>query len=415
MKSILIIGSGGREHALARAFLKSKHVGKVFVAPGNLGMKMDEITLVDISVTDAVSLIKFAKENSIDITFVGSEAPLDAGVVNAFRAEGLLAVGPTKEAARLESSKNFAKDVMNRAGVKNAKHRYFKVGEQEAATKFIEEMGLPFVIKADGLMAGKGVVIPSSMKEAKETLNEMMQDSNVVIEEFLVGREFSYFAFVNGEHIIPVGAACDYKRVGENDTGLNTGGMGAFAPVSWVDETLKQRVIDEVIKPVATQMVKDANPYTGVLYAGLILTKDGPKVIEFNARFGDPETQILLPLLNEDFYDIVMAHVNKKEFEITLKEGVNLGVVLASKGYPGEYEKGKNLTIPKEIWSSIYSAGMELVSGDEFKTAGGRVLMVTSHAQNIDECRDAVYKKVKLIKSENTFYRNDIGLHRDKI
>lgn len=414
MKSVLIIGAGGREHALARAFLKSKNIKKVYVAPGNSGMKMDNITLEPINMTDKTSLIKFVKENNIDITFVGSEAPLDAGVVNAFRDENLKIVGPSKEAAKIESSKNFAKEVMNKAGVKTAKYKFFKTNELENALKFIDEIGLPLVIKADGLMAGKGVVIPSSMDEAKKTLTQMMKNSNVVIEEFLEGREFSYFAFVNNTNVIPVGAACDYKRVGENDTGLNTGGMGAFAPVSWVDKELAQKVIDEVIKPVAVQMVKDKNPYTGVLYAGLILTKDGIKVIEFNARFGDPETQILLPLINEDFLDIVTAHLEEKDFNITLKDGVNLGVVVASKGYPKEYEKGKNLTISKEIWKDVYSAGMEFVDAEEFKTAGGRVLMLTTHAKDIDECRKKVYEKMKFIDSKDTFYRSDIGLHREK-
>lgn len=416
MKKVLIIGAGGREHALARAFAKSPQVEQVIVAPGNPGMVEEGIEIVDIKVDQVEALREFAQAEGIDLSFVGAEIPLEAGVVDHFMEFDLPIVGPTKEAAQLETSKDYAKQVMAQAGVKTAKHHYFEPNKITQAKAYMKELGLPFVIKADGLMAGKGVVIPQSMEEAIEAVDNMMVDQKVpvLIEEFLEGKEFSYFTFVNGTDIIPVGSACDYKRVGEGDVGLNTGGMGAFGPVSWVDKALETEVLETVVRPLAKQMVDNGTPFTGILYSGLMLTDEGPKVIEFNTRFGDPETQIILPRIQTDFYELVQAHLNKTPIEIKLNNQIGLGVILAAEGYPQANKTGMKIELPETIQKDqVFYAGVSLNEKEELVASGGRILMVTTFADSIEEARNSLYPQLEKIKIPHTFYRRDIGLHRD--
>ncbi|TLQ49443.1 phosphoribosylamine--glycine ligase [Ruoffia tabacinasalis] len=418
MKDILIIGSGGREHALALAFARSPQVEQVYVAPGNPGMVMTNhnIECVNIPVTEIERLAEFVEGSAIDLTFVGPEQPLELGIVDYFISLNLPIIGPTKAAARLENSKNFAKDIMSLAEVKTAKHRFFQAGECQEAIEYAEALGLPFVIKADGLMSGKGVVIPETMEEAVSTLELMMDKNNkeVLIEEFLTGTEFSHFSLVNGSHIISLGTACDYKRALDNDLGLNTGGMGSFAPVPWFDEEAEQRVLTEIVHPIANQMIENETPFTGILYTGIIWTSEGPKVIEFNTRLGDPETQVLLTLLENDFYEVAQAHLDQSPIDIRFKKQFNLGVVLAAEGYPSLPKADIPLNIPKSIEENIYFAGVGGSPEMELLSKGGRILMVTSSGDTIEEAREKVYNDMKQFDIQDTFYRTDIGLHRNK-
>ncbi len=418
MKDILIIGSGGREHALALAFARSPQVEQVYVAPGNPGMVMTNhnIECVNIPVTEIERLAEFVEGSAIDLTFVGPEQPLELGIVDYFISLNLPIIGPTKAAARLENSKNFAKDIMSLAEVKTAKHRFFQAGECQEAIEYAEALGLPFVIKADGLMSGKGVVIPETMEEAVSTLELMMNKNNkeVLIEEFLTGTEFSHFSLVNGSHIISLGTACDYKRALDNDLGLNTGGMGSFAPVPWFDEEAEQRVLTEIVHPIANQMIENETPFTGILYTGIIWTSEGPKVIEFNTRLGDPETQVLLTLLENDFYEVAQAHLDQSPIDIRFKKQFNLGVVLAAEGYPSLPKADIPLNIPKSIEENIYFAGVGGSPEMELLSKGGRILMVTSSGDTIEQAREMAYNDLKQLDIKDTFYRTDIGLHRNK-
>lgn len=415
--NVLVVGSGGREHAIARAFAKSKWVSKVYVAPGNPGMLLDSqdpIECVAIEVTAVDKLAHFVEKVGIAVTFIGPEQPLELGIVDYFNQRNLAVVGPTQVAAQLENSKWFAKKIMAEANVKTAQYRYFASDDYQMALTYCYELGLPCVIKADGLMAGKGVVIPETLVEAESTLQRMMltNQKSVLIEEFLVGKEFSHFSLVNGDHIISLGSACDYKRVLDGDKGANTGGMGAFAPVPWVDESLNQRIIDEIVAPVAKEMMRQRTPFTGILYTGIILTTNGPKVIEFNTRLGDPETQILLPLFEPDFYEIIEAHLQKIPFEIPLKNQTNLGVVLAAEGYPATCKTQIPIHIPQELQQQVFFAGV----GGEAKlllSTGGRILMMTSSGTDLKQAREKVYQQLELLRIEETFYRQDIGLHRE--
>lgn len=418
MKDILIIGSGGREHALALAFARSPQVEQVYVAPGNPGMVMTNhnIECVNIPVTEIERLAEFVEGSAIDLTFVGPEQPLELGIVDYFISLNLPIIGPTKAAARLENSKNFAKDIMSLAEVKTAKHRFFQAGECQEAIEYAEALGLPFVIKADGLMSGKGVVIPETMEEAVSTLELMMDKNNkeVLIEEFLTGTEFSHFSLVNGDHIISLGTACDYKRAFDNDLGLNTGGMGSFAPVPWFDEEAEQRVLTEIVHPIANQMIENETPFTGILYTGIIWTSEGPKVIEFNTRLGDPETQVLLTLLENDFYEVAQAHLEQSPIDIRFKKQFNLGVVLAAEGYPSLPKANIPLNIPKTIEDNVYFSGVDGSPEKGLQSSGGRILMVTSSGDTIEEAREKVYNDMKQFDIQDTFYRTDIGLHRNK-
>ncbi|TCT18588.1 phosphoribosylamine--glycine ligase [Bibersteinia trehalosi] len=415
MNNVLIIGSGGREHAIAKAFERSPKVANVFVAPGNAGMPSSKIECVNIGITDFPALRQFVAENHIAFTFVGPEVPLSEGIVDDFNAHHLPIVGPTQYAAQMESSKAFAKGVMDRANVPTASYQSFSAKELEKATAYLESQSMPIVIKQDGLAAGKGVVIAQTLEEAKNTVREMMIDLNspVVIEEFMTGEELSFFILVNGEHIIPIGFARDYKRAYDNDEGSNTGGMGAYSPLQWVDSAIEQEIMNKVLRPLLAQLVKEGTPYTGVLYAGLMQTQSGIKVIEFNARFGDPETQILLPLIETDFFDLVSAHLAKSDIDVKLSNKTSLGVIVAAEGYPQDYAKGMKIHFADDFpMENVCFAGVAEKDG-KLTANGGRILMVTTQQDDLISARKAVYELLEKVKIEKSFYRRDIGFGKD--
>ncbi|MED4454741.1 phosphoribosylamine--glycine ligase [Metabacillus fastidiosus] len=411
---ILIIGRGGREHTLAWKVSQSKLAEKVFVAPGNDGMT-DVASIVPISENDNTGLLQFAKEEGIDLTIVGPEVPLLNGVVNDFKNAGLAVFGPEKEAALIEGSKKFAKEIMVKYDIPTGAYESFT--SYEEAKNYVEKQGAPIVIKADGLAAGKGVVVAETVETAVEALQEMLEDakfgeasSSVVVEEFLAGEEFSLMAFVNGENVYPMVIAQDHKRAYDNDEGPNTGGMGAYSPVPQIPNAVVEEAVATILKPTAKALVKEGRAFTGILYAGLILTEKGPKVIEFNARFGDPETQVVLPRLETDLVELLKNLLDGKDVELSWSDKAVLGVVLASKGYPGDYEK--NAPIGSLEYSGedsfIFHAGTKKVDG-QFVTDGGRVVVVSALGDTVLEAQKNAYEVVKQIENPATFYRSDIG------
>lgn len=411
---VLVIGSGGREHMLVKTLNKSSRVAEVFVAPGNAGIGL-EATCVDINETDFDQLIDVAKEKQIDWTIVGPEVPLTKGIVNAFREAGLKIFGPTKEAAIIEGSKDFTKALMKKYNVPTADYETFTDAKQ--AIDYIKTKGAPIVIKADGLAAGKGVVVAMTEEEAIDAVEDMLLNhsfgdsgARVVIEEFLEGEEFSLFAFVEGENVYPMIPARDHKRAFDNDEGPNTGGMGAYSPLADLADSQVDFTIEQVLKPVAKAMVKEGRPYTGLLYAGLIETEAGIKVIEFNARFGDPETQVVLPLLENDLIDVIEAVSEDRDPQLTFKDACAIGTVVAAKGYPGTYEKGMTLPeLPKDDDCYVIHAGTKQI-GDTFVSNGGRVLLVGSVKPTIKEARASVYRYLTHFdQTDDFFYRKDIG------
>lgn len=413
---LLVVGSGGREHAIAKKLLASPQVEQVFVAPGNDGMTLDGVDLVNIGISEHSKLIDFAKENDIAWSFIGPDDALAAGIVDDFNQAGLKAFGPTKLAAELEWSKDFAKEIMVKYGVPTAAYGTFS--DFEEAKAYIEKQGAPIVVKADGLALGKGVVVAETVEQAVEAAHEMLLDNKfgdsgarVVIEEFLDGEEFSLFAFVNGDKFYVMPAAQDHKRAYDGDKGPNTGGMGAYAPVPHLPQNVIDQSIDSIVKPVLEGMIKEGRPYLGVLYAGLILTVDGPKVIEFNSRFGDPETQIILPRLTSDFAQNITDILAGKAPDITwLDTGVTLGVVVASDGYPLAYEKG--LPLPEKTDGDIitYYAGAKFDGNSKaLLSNGGRVYMLVTTADTVKAAQDRIYKKLSEQNTEGLFYRTDIG------
>ena len=342
--NVLVIGSGGREHMLVKKLKQSERVTNIFVAPGNAGMQ-SEATCVNIGIDAIEELVQFAKQAQIDWTIVGPELPLSKGIVDWFRAEDLKIFGPTKRAALIESSKDFSKNLMKKYQVPTAEFETFT--DSVSAKAYIKEKGAPIVVKADGLAEGKGVVVAMTEQEANQAVDEMLESNRfgdagaqIVIEEFLLGKEFSLFAFVEGEAVYPMIPARDYKRAYDGDQGPNTGGMGAYAPVPDVSEADLKFAVDSVLKPVAKAMVEEGRAYTGVLYAGLIQTKDGIKVIEFNARFGDPETQVVLPLLENDLIDVIEAVAMGVDPELRWRDAYAVGAVVASSGYPQACRNG---------------------------------------------------------------------------
>lgn len=411
---VLVIGSGGREHALVKKFKASKVVDEVFVAPGNDGMKEDA-TIVPIEATSKKQLVDFAKEQSIEITFVGPEQPLAEGIVDAFEAAGLFAFGPNQEAAQIEGSKSFAKELMKKYAIPTAAYETFTA--VEPAVAYIKEMGAPIVVKADGLAAGKGVIVAETEEQAIEAVEDMIgnqlfgdSSSKVVIEEFLEGEEFSYMSFVQNGKIYPMVIAQDHKRAYDGDKGPNTGGMGAYSPVPQIGEDVVARAFKEVVQPTVDAMATEGKPFNGILYAGLILTQLGPKVIEFNARFGDPETQVVLPRMASDFGEFMLALKNDQPFELEWKEEAVLGVVIAAKGYPGDYEKGQPLPNLNDFPATmdVFHAGTKAVE-DTFVGNGGRVLLITQEAETIQEAKSKVYEQIDKKEWSGYFYRNDIG------
>lgn len=411
---VLIIGQGGREHALVWKAAQSKLVTEVFVAPGNDGMQ-ELATLVPISETDNQGLLDFAKKEAIDFTFVGPEVPLLNGIVNDFQAAGLKIFGPTKEAALIEGSKNFAKELMFKYNIPTADYQTFT--DVDKAKAYIQEKGAPIVIKADGLAAGKGVTVAETLDVALNSVSDMLEGGkfgdasrSVVVEEFLAGEEFSLMAFVNGEKVYPMVIAQDHKRAYDNDEGPNTGGMGAYSPVPQISEQVVEQAVETILKPAAKALVNEGRSFTGILYAGLILTTEGPKVIEFNARFGDPETQVVLPRLESDLIEALLAILEDKPVELKWSEKAVLGVVLASKGYPNDYEKGQPIgTLQAEQTDAvIFHAGTKW-QNDQYVNNGGRVLVVSGYGASIQDAQKQAYELVENVASPALFYRKDIG------
>ncbi|MEX0445675.1 phosphoribosylamine--glycine ligase [Xenorhabdus sp. SGI246] len=423
--NILIIGSGGREHALAWKAAQSPLASQVYVAPGNAGTALEaNLKNVDIAATDIDGLLAFAQSHNIALTIVGPEAPLVIGVVDAFQQAGLTIFGPTKAAAQLEGSKAFTKDFLARHHIPTAAYQNFT--EVEPALAYLEKMGAPIVIKADGLAAGKGVVVAMTMEEAQNAVKDMLAGNafgdaghRIVIEEFLDGEEASFIVMVDGKNVLPMATSQDHKRVGDGDTGPNTGGMGAYSPAPVINNEIHQRVMEKIIYPTIEGMAAEGHTYVGFLYAGLMIDKQGePKVIEFNCRFGDPETQPIMMRLRSDLVELCLAgakgQLDGKTSEWDARSA--LGVVLAANGYPADYTKGDvitglnqeapfNETQPDE---KVFHAGTAL-KDTEVVTAGGRVLCVTALGGNIAEAQKKAYLKAEKINWEGCFYRKDIG------
>lgn len=413
---LLVVGSGGREHAIAKKLLESKGVDKVYVAPGNDGMTLDGLNLVNIAISEHSKLIDFAKVNDIAWTFIGPDDALAAGIVDDFNRAGLKAFGPSRLAAELEWSKDYAKEIMVKYQVPTAAYGTFS--DFEEAKTYILEKGAPIVVKADGLALGKGVVVAETVDQAIDAARDMLLDNKfgdsgarVVIEEFLEGEEFSLFAFVNGNKFYIMPTAQDHKRAYDGDKGPNTGGMGAYAPVPQISQEVIDTAIESIVKPVINGMIQEGRPYLGILYCGLILTEDGPKVIEFNARFGDPETQIILPRLTSNFAQNMTDILDQKEPEMTwLDTGVTLGVVVASNGYPLAYDKGVELPSKTEDEIITYYAGAKFdENGQALLSNGGRVYMLVTTEDSVQAAQDKIYRELKNQNTEGLFYRNDIG------
>ena len=408
---VLVIGSGGREHAIVDALSRSPQVDKIYCAPGNAGIAA-QAECVAVKDTDVEGLKAFALEHSIDLTVVGPEAALAVGVVDAFRAEGLKIFGHTQSATRIESSKEFAKQLMVRYDIPTAAYEAFD--DYEAARAYVERKGAPIVLKYDGLAAGKGVVVAMSIEEADAALRDMLLDASfgqgrVVVEDFLTGPEFSLMCFVHGDKVVPMPVAQDHKRAYDGDKGPNTGGMGAYTRMPFITDEDIAEAMERVMLPTAKAMVAEGCPLSGVLYGGLMKTPDGVKVIEFNARFGDPETEVVLPLFDSDIYDTFMGVATGDEFaQPTWSSDATLGVVLASKGYPGSYEKGFAIRGVESLEAKAYHMGTAIKEG-ELVTAGGRVMIVVAKAATLAEAHACVTEQLKHIECENLFHRSDIG------
>jgi len=417
---VLIVGGGGREHALAWKAAQSPKVDHVYVAPGNAGTALeDNIENINIGAEDIPALLDFAKSNDIGLTIVGPEAALVEGIVDEFSAAGLKAFGPTKGAAQLEGSKAFTNDFLARHNIPTGAYGNF-VDEAEAIA-YVKQQGAPLVVKADGLAAGKGVILAQSEGEAISAVRDMLSGNRfgdagarVVVEEFLEGEEASFICMVDGKNILPLATSQDHKRVGEGDTGPNTGGMGAYSPAPVVTPEVHARIMSEVIEPTVQGMAAEGNPYTGFLYAGLMIDADGaPKVIEYNCRFGDPETQPILMRLQSDLVGLCNAALDGKLDQATTQWDLRaaMGVVLAAGGYPGDYDKGlviSGLDNADSADSKVFHAGTAS-QGDDVITAGGRVLCATALGDTVSEAQQKAYALAKKLHWDGAFYRNDIG------
>lgn len=415
---VLVIGGGGREHTLVWKLAQSKKVTKLYAAPGNPGMK-DLAECVDLDIADLDGLADWAEKHAIDLTVVGPEAPLVAGIVDVFKARGLTIFGPSAKAAEIEGSKIFSKELMEKYGVPTA---FFKVCDNLAdARAFVKEKGAPIVIKADGLAAGKGVVVAMTRDEALAALDEMMgahkfgsAGNRVVIEEFMEGEEASLLAFTDGKTIVPMLAAQDHKRVNDGDQGPNTGGMGAYCPAPVMTDALKEKTVKEVLRPIVDALAKEGRPYSGCLYAGLMIKGDSVKVVEFNARFGDPETQVVLPLLKSDLAEIMVACANGTLTPdlVEWSDKAAVCVVMASGGYPASYKKGIPITGLKAANAMddvvVFHAGTREEDG-KILTNGGRVLGVTAVADDIPSAQQKAYDAVDKIHFDGAHYRQDIA------
>lgn len=404
---VLVIGKGGREHALVYAVHQSRRVKTIYAAPGNAGMK-DMATLVDISDSDIDGLVAFAKKEAIDLTIVGPEHTLSLGVVDAFQKEGLNIFGPTKDAAQVESSKDFAKGIMSKYGIPTAAYETFD--NYDDALHYVENQGVPIVIKEDGLKAGKGVTVAYSEEDAVQALKIAfgIPNNRVVIEECLVGFEFSLICFVHNELVIPMEIAQDHKCAYDGDRGPNTGGMGVYSPVKKITPEIIDETLETIMKPMARAMVKEGHPFTGFLYGGLMLTEHGVKTIEFNARFGDPEAEVILPRLKTDICDVIENIMLGYKTELEWDRDVTLGVVMASNGYPSSSTKDAVITDIDDVDGYVFHMGTAEKDG-KLVTAGGRVLLVMAKAPTLEEAYEKAYRDVAKIKCDSMFYRTDIG------
>ncbi|RKF15928.1 phosphoribosylamine--glycine ligase [Alginatibacterium sediminis] len=417
--NILVIGGGGREHALAWKAAQSAQVTQVFVAPGNAGTANEsKLQNVDIQAEDINGLIEFSKNNNIALSIVGPEAPLVDGIVDAFQNAGLAIFGPSKGAAQLEGSKAFTKDFLARHHIPSGSYQNFT--EIEPAIAYVRQQGAPIVVKADGLAAGKGVIVAMTLQEAEDAIRDMLAGnafgeagSRVVIEEFLEGEEASFIVMVDGSNILAMATSQDHKRVGDGDTGLNTGGMGAYSPAPVVSPEIHQRIMAEVIEPTVKGMAAEGHEYTGFLYAGLMIDSDGtPKVIEYNCRFGDPETQPIMMRLQSDLVELCLKAVAGEldQCEAVFDPRPALGVVLAAGGYPGDYAKGLTINLPQSeaVDAKIFHAGSKLVDG-KVQTNGGRVLCATALGKDVTEAQKNAYALAETVSWDGMFYRSDIG------
>ena len=408
---VLVVGSGGREHAIVDALFRSPSVDKIYCAPGNAGIAL-QAECVAIKDTDVEGLKQFAAENGVDLTVVGPEAALAVGIADEFRKAGLPIFGHTKAAARIESSKEFAKELMAKYDIPTAGYKAFD--NYDEAVAYVEARPLPAVLKYDGLAAGKGVVIAETMDEAREALRDMLLDDRfgkgrVVVEDFLTGPEFSLMCFVEGENVYPMPVAQDHKRAFDGDKGPNTGGMGAYTSLPFITDEDLAFAMEKVMRPTAKAMVAEGCPLTGVLYGGLMKTPDGVKVIEFNARFGDPETEVVLPLIDSDIANVFEAVAKGTEpAEIVWSKDVTLGIVLASKGYPGDYAKGFAIRGTEKVDGTVFHMGTAVKDG-ELVTAGGRVLFVVAKGATLADAHKKANEEVSKIECENLFHRTDIG------
>lgn len=411
---ILVIGGGGREHAVIKAIKKNPDVECVYALPGNGGIAADAIC-VNIGAKDIDAIVDFALEKAIDYAIVTPDDPLVLGAVDALNAKGIPCFGPDKKAAIIEGSKAFSKNLMKKYSIPTAEYEIFD--NKDAALDYLKGVDYPIVVKADGLALGKGVIIAQDRKEAEDAVVSMMEDKvfgnsgdNIVIEEFLTGPEVSVLAFTDGKTVVPMVSSMDHKRAGDNDTGLNTGGMGTIAPNPYYTADVAKVCMDEIFLPTVNAMNAEGRTFKGCLYFGLMLTPKGPKVIEYNCRFGDPETQVVLPLLKSDLLTIMKAVTEERlaDVDVEFSDGAACCVIMASKGYPQKYDKGFEISIPNELSSSVYVAGAELRNG-KLLTSGGRVLGVTATADNLPEAIKMAYGKVENISFDNAYYRNDIG------
>ncbi|EME3971774.1 phosphoribosylamine--glycine ligase [Vibrio fluvialis] len=417
---VLIIGSGGREHALGWKVAQNPAIETVFIAPGNAGTALEaKLQNVNIAVEDVAGLVAFAQDNAIELTIVGPEAPLVIGVVDAFRTAGLPIFGPTQAAAQLEGSKAFTKDFLARHNIPTAAYANFT--EIEPALAYVREQGAPIVVKADGLAAGKGVIVAMTLEEAEDAIKDMLAGnafgdagSRVVVEEFLDGEEASFIVMVDGENVLPMATSQDHKRVGDQDTGPNTGGMGAYSPAPVVTQAIHDRVMQEVIYPTVRGMAAEGNPYTGFLYAGLMIDSTGaPKVIEYNCRFGDPETQPIMMRMQSDLVELCLAAIDGKLDQVESKwdPRASIGIVLAAGGYPGDYAKGdviSGLPTTEVEGQKVFHAGTTDKDG-HVVTNGGRVLCATALGNTVSEAQQRAYELAKQISWNGMFHRNDIG------
>lgn len=411
---IMVVGGGGREHAIIKKIKENKDVEKIYALPGNGGMAKDA-ELVNIGATDIEKAVEFAVENKIDYAVVAPDDPLVLGMVDALEEKGIPCFGPRKNAAIIEGSKVFSKDLMKKYNIPTAQYEVFT--DADEALKYVESCPIPTVVKADGLALGKGVIIAMTREEAKNAVVSIMKDKqfgksgdSIVIEEFLTGPEVSVLSFTDGKTVVPMISSMDHKRAGDNDTGLNTGGMGTVAPNPYYTKAIADECMEKIFLPTIDAMNKEGRTFKGCLYFGLMLTEKGPKVIEYNCRFGDPETQVVLPLLESDLLTVMRAVTdeNLADCEVKFSDKSACCVIMASEGYPVKYEKGYEITIPEEVEDNVYVAGAKLENG-KLLTNGGRVLGVTKIADTLEQAIALSYNAVEKVCFGNAYYRQDIG------